>query len=196
MTPATTIHRLHALFTDPVQRMRVLLVMAFGLAAALTLNFAWTTFVAYGQELDLRLEVNALEYRNLQRLVAGSADYAEQTASLQDFQERLDRDHLVKAASPALSEAMLQNIVNELSSTNGVNLLSMRMLSRTERDGILLLRLMINARAEISAIKDFLLAVESNARLIVFDEMEIRQIGPNERRFYSFNAQLSAVTSQ
>ena len=196
MTSATANHRFHELLTNPAQRMRVLLVMAFGLAVALTANFVWMTIVEYERELDQRLEVRTLEYRNLRRLIAGSADYAEQTASLQAFQERLVREHLVKAASPALSEAMFQNVVNELSSSSGVNVLSMRMLPRTERDGVPLLRLMINSRAEISAIKDFLLAVETNARLIFFDEMEIRQISPNERRFYSFNAQLAAVTSQ
>lgn len=196
MMPAITSHRLHALFINPAQRMRMLLILAFGLAVVLTGNFVWTMIGEYERELDHGLEIRTLEYRNLQRLIAGSADYAEQTAALQAFQERLVREHLVKAASPALSEAMFQNIINELSNTSGVNVVSMRMLPRTERDGILLLRLMINARAEISAIKNFLLAVETNARLIFFDEMEIRQVSPNERRFYTFNAQLAAVTLQ
>ncbi|WP_459939102.1 GspMb/PilO family protein [Desulfonatronum parangueonense] len=175
--------------------MRALLGMTFVLGFLVMTNYVWSIIVDYGRELDQRLEIRALEYRNLQRLIAGSDEYAEQTALLQAFQERLAREHLVRAASPPLSEAMFQNIVNELSSGSGINIVSMRMLPRTERDGVLLLRLMINARAEISAIKDFMLAVETNPRFIFFNEVEIRQSGPTERRFYTFNAQLAAVTA-
>ncbi len=176
------------------KRMQLLLFVALLLFMIVAARFVWSWMREYDQELDQRIEMKILEYGNLQRLIAGSQEFASQASSLHEFRERLAREHLVKEASPPLSEAMFQNIVNQLTTDNGVDVLSMRMLPRAEHEGVLLLRLVINTRAEISAIQDFLTAVESNPRILFFEEMEIKQISQNERRFLHFNAHLAAVT--
>lgn len=186
--------RMQNVFTNPARRMQLLLGISLLLALALLVSFAWTAITGYRQDIDQRLEIRSLEYRNLRQLIAGRDEYARQVQEVLTMEDRLVRERLVKAASPPLSEAMLQNIINDLAGETGVNVASMRMLPRVDRDGILLMRLAISARADISAVKNFVLAVETNPRLIFFDELEIRQISQNERRFYHFNAHLAAVT--
>lgn len=185
---------LKRVFVAPVQRRQVMLAATVLLALTLLTGLVWPVLSEYARELDQRLETRSLEHRNFQHLLAGQDEYALQVEQLRAFQERLSRDHFVQASSPPLSEAMFQNIVNELSADSDVHVVSMRMLPRAERDGVLVLRLVINARAEVAAIKDFVLTVENNPRLIFFEEIEIRQISQNERRLYHFNAHLAAVT--
>ncbi len=177
-------------------RVRLLLLIMIVLVALQGARLGWIWLDEYSQGLDQRMETRSLEFRNLRRLIAESDVYAAQAESLKDFRERLEREHFVKAASPPLSEAMFQNIVNELAGSHEVNVASMRMLPRSEREGVLLLRLGIHARAEIGAIRDFVAAVEQNPRLIFFEELEVKQISRNERRFLQLNASLAAVSEQ
>ncbi|TVQ97004.1 MAG: hypothetical protein EA399_14640 [Desulfovibrionales bacterium] len=187
-------HCIQRALVSPTQRKRVLLAITALLGITLFASFLWSAVTEYDRKLDQRLEIRSMEYRNLQQLISSEDHFADQAEYLQAFLERLTRDHLVRAASPPLSEAMFQNIVNDLTSAHQVDVVSMRMMPRSDRDGVVLLRLAITARADINAIRDFLLAVENNPRMLFFEELEIRQISQNERRFYHFNAHLAAVT--
>jgi hypothetical protein len=176
------------------RRGRVLVTTALVLALLQVIRFGWAAASGFAEDLDQRIEIREMEYRNLTRMASGGAEYERMTERILRFREGLVRERFVAAATPALAEAMFQNILNDLVERHQITVVSLRMLPRLERDGVVLLRLGINARGEIGAIRDFLAAVEHNPRMLFCEEVEIRHISRQERRFFNFNAQLAAVS--
>lgn len=175
------------------RRNRILIWVALSLLMLQFFRLGWGTLSGYAQELEQRIEIREMEYRNLTRMISRGQEYERLAEEVRQFEERLAQERLVKAASPPLSEAMFQNIVNELADRHQITVVSLRMLPRAERDGVTLLRLGISGRAEIGALRDFLVAVEYDARMMFFEEVEVKLINQRERRYFNFNAQLAAV---
>jgi hypothetical protein len=175
-------------------RLRVLTALAVLLFVFVFVRYAWATLAAYNQRLDETIEMRTLELQRFSRILAEGDAYQGVHAELARFQEDLTAARFVKAATPPLSEAMFQHIVNEWADKMQVNILSLRVLPRVEREGFSVMRLAVNTRGEIAAIQNFLVAVRQSPRFIFFEEVEIKTISRNERRFFYFNAQLAAWT--
>lgn len=175
-------------------RVRILTGLTGLLFLAVLVNAAVTGWLAYGARLDEAVEMRTLEFQRLSRNVAGGDDIARLHAEISSLQDDVISSRLVKAGTPPLSEAMFQHIVNEWAERSRVSILSLRMLPRMDRDDFSVIRMAINCRAEIGGIQNFLGQVRQSPRLVFFDEVEIKNIGANERRYYYFNAQLSAWT--
>lgn len=176
------------------QRVRLLLVFCVILTLAVVVNLAATSWKDYSATLEETIEMRTLEYQRYARNVAEGDEYARLHAQIRSLQEDLLSSRLVKAGTPPLSEAMFQHIVNEWAERSRVSILSMRVLPRVDREDFSQMRMSINARAEIGGIQSFLGLVRQSPRLVFFEEVEIRNISASERRFYYFNAQLTAWT--
>lgn len=175
-------------------RVRVLLVLAGMLAAMIFGRFAWSSLDAYSMRLDEEIDMKTMELQRFSRILAEGDDYLGVHEDLLSLQENLIASRFVKGATPSLSEAMFQNIVNEWAEKSGLNILSLRVLPRTDREGVSVLRMVVNTRGEVGAIQNFIVALRQSTRFIFFEEVEIRTISRNERRYYYFNAQLAAWT--
>lgn len=175
-------------------RVRVLLVVCLGLVLIALGNMAVTSLRAYTARLDEAIDMRTLEFQRLSRNIAGGDVYVARHAEVSRLRDELVDTRLVKAGTPSLSEAMFQHIVNEWAERSMVTILSMRVLPLVEEEDFSRMRLAINARAEIGAIQQFMGLVRQSPRLVFFEEVEIRTISPQERRYYYFNAQLTAWT--
>jgi gluconate kinase len=58
-----------------------------------------------------------------------------------------------------------------------------------------MVRLRISCRAEIGAIRDFLIKVNNSEKFIFLQEIEVKSISRREKRFYYFNAVVSAFVA-
>jgi len=175
-------------------RVRIMIGLCLVLALVVAGNAAVSNWRGYSVRLDEVIDMKSLEYQRLSRNVAEGQAYEQLHAEMSRLREEWVEQRLVKAGTPSLSEAMLQHIVNDWAERSAVNILSMRVLPRVEGDDFTRMRLSINARAEIGGIQNFLGLVRQSQRLVFFEEVEIKNISANERRYYYFNAQLAAWT--
>lgn len=175
-------------------RVRIMIGLTVLLFVAVLINAAVTSWFAYSARLDEAIEMRSLEFQRLSRNISGGEEFARLHSEISNLRADVVSNKLVKAGTPPLSEAMFQHIVNEWAERSGVSILSMRMLPRQDRDDFSVMRMTINCRAEIGGIQNFLGQVRQSPRLVFFDEVEVKNISANERRYYYFNAQLSAWT--
>ncbi len=153
---------------------------------------AW--YVNYQHQLDATIELKVSQYEKVERLKAQSQQYAELSEALDRFTSQVAEKRFIIGGSTALSEVKFQNIVKQLASETKVNIRSLKTMPLRHRDGLSFLNLSINARAEIGAIQNFIASVQNNEKHIYFESFEIKRINTSERRFYYFNAQLTALT--
>ncbi len=181
------------LHTAPA-RVRWMLGLCCLLGLAVIGNIGLTVVMDYHSRLTEAVEMKTLELQRLRRNVASMQEYEELHTSVLALRDEIFTSGLVKAGTPSLSEAMFQQIVNDWADTAQVSILSLRILPRVDRDGFSQMRMAINARAEIGAIQTFMGLVRQSPRFVFFEEVEIRTISAQERRYYYFNAQLAAWT--
>jgi len=193
---STGLARLRGLLpTREEDRRKALAVVAGVLAVVLALRFLAGWYTGYQLELDEAIEMKTLQMEQLKRLAAGSSDYVELNKQLGQFQGQLSQGRFIEGGSPSLSEALFQNVVKDLAQKGQINLRAIKSLPPHKKEGLAFLNMSINARAEIGAIKNFLLLVQNSGRYIFFTEVEIKQLDQKERRYYYFNAKLSALTT-
>lgn len=175
-------------------RVRLLLLVCLALVTISLGNMAVTSLRAYTARLDETVDMRTLEFQRLSRNITGGDAYVAQHAEIARLRDELISTRLVKAGTLSLSEAMFQHIVNDWAERSMVSILSIRVLPLVEEDDFSRMRLAINGRAEIGAIQQFMGLVRQSPRMVFFEEVEIRAISPQERRYYYFNAQLTAWT--
>ncbi len=174
-----------------VRGMLVLCLVLGVMVAARGVIDAWT---AYTDGLDEAIEMKALEYQRLSRNVSGWAESGELHVEVGAFRDEVLSTMFIQAATPSLAEAMFQHVVNEWAEKSGVTILTVRVLPRQDRENLSKIRMVINTRSEIGAIQHFMELVRQSRRFIFFEDLEIKSIGTQERRYFYFNAQLVAWT--
>lgn len=182
--------------TDQSSLRKFLIIIAGLLLIVVLINKGWMAYANYIKDLNNRIELKNMQYKNLARVVDNSKQYEELNNSLQQYKNEIVGKKFITAETLALSEVNFQNVVNDLAKKSKVNILSMRMLPRSQLNGLYKLKIGINCRAEIGAISDFLKQVHDSSKFISFDQLEIKIVNRRERRFYNFNAQLSAWTEK
>ncbi|WP_045221779.1 GspMb/PilO family protein [Desulfonatronum thioautotrophicum] len=175
-------------------RLRLLLVVCLVLSVLASLHYASSRWRDVKASLEQSLEMKMLEHERFSRNLADAETFEKMYAELHSVREELITSRMVKALTPPLSEAMFQHIVNEWAEESGVSILSMRTLPRLEQEGFSRMRMAVTTRAEIGAIQEFMELVRQSPRFVFFEEVEIRQISAQERRYYYFNAQLVSWT--
>lgn len=172
---------------------QALIAVAVVLAVLLTAFRGYGWYADYRAELDQTIALKTTQLEKLERVAAGAQDFEKEKSRLEALIGALDA-RLVKGSTRSLSEAMAQNLVQELAQKAKVEIRTMKVLPAAAKDGLVFLNLSINGKGEIGAIKDLLEQVQTNRQYLFFRELEIKQVSASERRFYYINAKLSALT--
>ncbi len=151
-------------------------------------------YEGYAQKIQNEIDMKMTRYNRLSRLLADADRYRQEHSTLVEFKNNYVDSGLIQASTPALAEAQLQNVVDELADQSNLNVLSMRMLPRSQEGDITNLKIGINCRGEIGAIKDFLQRVSNQDKFLFVDQIQIQILNQREKRYYNFNAQLIAWT--
>lgn len=181
---------------QPMANKRTLLLLIA--AALLLLVVARWGIYAYQEKsrmLDQQLELKQLQFDKYSRIIRNGKDYVSMTADLEKFRDELIENRFISDETSSLSEARFQNIVKKLAADKHVDVRMTKVLPRKTVGTLSFLKLRINCRAEIGAIRDFLIGVQNDAHFIFFQKVEIKTISRREKRHYYLNAELVALTS-
>jgi hypothetical protein len=177
-------------------RVRILLLALVAvLMFVVAVRFLAGVYHGYAANMQTEIDMNMIRYSSLSRLMADEEKYREEHATLVRFKREFLDSGLIQASTPALAEAQLQNMINDLAQQANLNVLSLRMLPRTQQGDITSLRIGINCRGEITAIKEFLELASTHDKFLFVDQVQIQILNQRERRYFNFNAQLVAWTS-
>lgn len=174
-------------------RTRTLLIVAVVLSAIAIGYYGWRLYAGYDASLDERIEAKRIQYEKLTRLVQNSGEYEELNRVLGKFEQELTQKRFITGSTLPIAEARFQTLMNQLGSNAEINIRSTKILPHSNEENIVLLNLSVSARGEIGAIRNFLQSVAASGPLILFREVEIKQISTREKQFYYFNAKVSAV---
>lgn len=177
-------------------RQKTLLVVAGVLLAITAAYHAWSWYDGYVRELRSAIELRQVQYEKLSRLAANRPLYESRHDALKGFRDEYVSRRFVTGRTLPLAEARLQNMVNQMGQDSRINIRATKILPQSTREGLTVLGVSINARAEIGAIRDFILAVQGSPHSMWFEQLEIKQISSREERYYYFDARLAALTSQ
>jgi hypothetical protein len=177
-----------------LRRREFLLTLVGILCFLLLVKAGWSLYQGRNQVLDDEIALKTLQFQKYSRLVARRQEFSELNRALRKFADELKSRYLVLGETPTLTEVQFQTLVQRLARESKVDIRTTKFLTAQKRDGIKILRLRISCRAEISAIKDFLIAVHNSEKLIFLQEVEVKTISRREKRFYYLNAVLTALT--
>ncbi len=189
--------KLHRILGDKVGEqspMRKMLIAVAGILFILVLSqTGWNKYTSLQQDLEDQIDLMAVQLEKQKRIVEQSQAYLQANQELKELREQTVSTRLLQGDTPSLAEAKLQNLINEIAQEYNVNILSMRMLSRKSENIFSILQIGINGRAEIGAIKDFLVQIEQDERFMYISELEIKIVNRREERFFNLSAQIAAL---
>lgn len=189
--------KLHQIFGDKIgeqSAMRKILIAVAGILFILVLfQTGWNKYTSLQQDLEDRIDLMAVQLEKQKRIVKQSREYMQANQELKEFREQTLQTRLLQGDTPALAEAKLQNLINEIAQEYNVNILSMRMLPRKSENIFDILQIGINGRAEIGAIKDFLAQIEQDEKFMYISELEIKIVNRREERYFNLSAQIAAL---
>ena len=177
-----------------LRRREVLYAVAAVLALILVVRSGWSYYQDRNRALDEEITLKTLQYQKYSRLAARRQEFVELDQALKKFRREVETRYLVKGETPTLTEVQFQNLVQGLAGTAKVDVRTTKFLPARKKDGIKILALRLSCRAEIGAIRDFLLAVHNSEKLVFVEEIEVKTISRRERRFYYLNAVVTALT--
>lgn len=172
----------------------LLLLIAAVLIVVLSGRFVIGVYDEYAMNIQNEIDMKMTRYNSLSRLMADAEKYRQEHATLVRFRSEFLDLGLIQASTPALAEAQLQNLINELAEQSNLNVLSLRMLPRTQQGEVTNLKIGINCRGEIGAIKEFLLRASNHDKFLFVDQIQIQILNQRERRYFNFNTQIVAWT--
>lgn len=178
------------------RRRNLLLAVAAALFAVTAIYYAWSWYSGYVGELRSEIELRQAQYEKLSRLAANRPHYEGLHEALTHFRDEIVSNRFITGRTLPLAEARFQNLVNQMGQDARINIRATKILPQTSRDNMTVLGVSINARAEIGAIRDFVLAVQRSPHSMWFEQLEIKQISSREDRYFYFDARLAALTSQ
>lgn len=172
----------------------ILFVIMSVLLLVWLVRFFWSTYYDVHREISQSMEVNMTRYNSLVRLISDAERYQDESRILASFKMDYLEPRMIQAETPALAEARFQGLINTQAQDSSLNVESMRVLSRIQKDEFTSLSMGISGRGEIRSIKEFLAGVEYHDKFMFVDQLEIRIINQRERRFFNFNIQITAWT--
>ncbi|MFW5906373.1 MAG: type II secretion system protein GspM [Desulfobia sp.] len=189
--------KLHQILGDKVGEqspMRKMLIAVAGILFILVLSqTGWNKYTSLQQDLEDQIDLMAVQLEKQKRIVEQSQANLQANQELKELREQIVSTRLLQGDTPALAEAKLQNLINDIAQEYNVNILSMRMLPRKSENTFSILQIGINGRAEIGAIKDFLSQIEQDERFMYISELEIKIVNRREERFFNLSAQIAAL---
>lgn len=140
-----------------------------------------------------RIELRELQLNKYARISKNSDNYSAVNRALLGLQDDVQKQRLFHASTEALAQAKFQNLIKDLAKKNSIDIRSTKTISAHRQDDFALLRLRIDAKGEIGAIRDFLLDVRAENHYIFVSDLEIRTINSRERRYYYLTSELVAM---
>lgn len=144
--------------------------------------------------LDEEIALKKLQYEKFSRLVARQQEFIALDQALSRFHQEVKDKRLIRGETPTLTEVQFQNLLQTLARESAIDVRTTKVLPAAAKDGITTMRLSLSCRAEIGAIRDFLIKINNSDKLIFLQEMEIKNISRREKRFYYLNAVVGALT--
>ena len=181
-------------FTELLRRREVLLALVGILLLLVVGRAGLGAYQAHNQALDDEIALKTLQYEKFSRLVARQQEFAALDRALQKFDQEVKARYLVLGETPTLTEVNFQNLLQDLARESSIDVRTTKVLPEVKKDGITMLRLRLSCRAEIGAVKDFLIKINNSEKFIFLQEVEIKTISRREKRFYYFNAVVTALT--
>jgi len=172
----------------------ILILVMLVLLLATLVRFLTDLYAGYEKSLQNEVDIRMTQFNNMSRLIVDGERYQKEHAALSHFENEYIDSRLIRATTPSLAEAQFQNLINDMAKESNLNVQSLRVLPRTSQGNITSLKIGINCRGEIEAIKNFLHKAANHDKFVFIDQMEIRIISQREQRYFNFNAQLIAWT--
>ena len=157
-------------------------------------RFVTGTYAGYQESLQNEIDAAMTRFESMSRLIAQDEKYRQEYEVITDFENQFVSSRMIQASTPSLAEAQFQNLISDMAEDAGLNVQSVRVLPRTTQGNITNLKIGINGRGQIEAIKQFLENASSSDKFIFVDEAEVRILNQREHRYFNFNAQLIAWT--
>ena len=181
-------------FIDLFRRREVLLTVA-GILLVLVLGRAGLgVYQAQNLALDDEIALKGLQYEKFSRLVARQQEFSALDQALKKFDQEVRSRHLIQGETPTLTEVQFQNLLQTMARESSVDVRTTKVLPGVKRDGITMLRLRLSCRAEIGAVRDFLIKINNNPKFIFLQDVEVKTISRREKRYYYLNAVVTALT--
>ncbi len=172
----------------------VLVTVMLVLLVIVAARWGMSMYERYTANLQNQIDVQTTRYMSLSRLLSDADRYHQEHATLVKFKDEALDKGMITGSTPAMAEAQLQNMVDTLAEEAGLSVLSMRMLPRTSQGEITNLKIGINCRGEIGAIKEFLKSISSGEKYLFVDQVQIQVLNRRQHRYYNFNAEIIAWT--
>ncbi len=181
-------------FSDIFRRREFLLALA-GILLVLVIGRSGLGFYQdKNRALDDEIALKQLQYEKFSRLVARQQEFVALDQALKKFDQEVKARHLVQGETPTLTEVQFQNLLQTLARESAVDVRTTKVLPEIKKDGITMLRLRLSCRAEIGAVKDFLIKINNSDKFIFLQELEVKTISRREKRYYYLNAVVTALT--
>lgn len=177
----------------PRQFLKVLIPLAMILFVLVIVRWGHETWTEKTLFLNSVIELRELQLNKYTRIAENSGNYEAVNLALQRLQTEIQQKNLFYAASESLAQARFQSLVKNLAGKNLIDIRSTRVNPIRHQDDMVLLSLRIDAKAEIGAIRDFLLDLRSDPHYIFVSDLEIRIINSREDQFYYLTAGLVAI---
>ncbi|MBN2705124.1 MAG: hypothetical protein JXR89_01635 [Deltaproteobacteria bacterium] len=177
-----------------IKRREFLLALAAVLFFLVVARAGHGVYQARSRALDDELALKSLQYEKLSRLVARQQEFVELDQALSGFYQQVKDRHLVRGETATLTDVQFQNLLQALARESAIDVRTTKVMPEIKKDGVTLLRLRLNCRAEIGAVRDFLIRINNDEKFIFLQELEIKNISSREKRFYYFNAVITALT--
>jgi len=177
------------------KRREVLLVVV-GILLVLVVGRAGIGFYqAQNQALDDEIALKTLQFEKFSRLVARQQEFVALDQALRKFEQEVKNRNLLQGETATLTEVKFQNLLQKFAKESSVDVRTTKVLPEIKKADVTMVRLRLSCRAEIGAIRDFLVKVNNSEKFIFLQEIEVKTISRREKRFYYFNAVISAFTA-
>ncbi len=181
-------------YLELLKRREVLLVIV-GVLLVLVLGRAGLgLYQTRSQALDDEIALKELQFGKFSRLVARQQEFVALDKALRKFEQEVKSRKLLQGETPTLTEVEFQTLLQKLAQESSVDVRTTKILPALKKGGVTMLRLRLSCRAEIGAIRDFLIKINNSDKFIFLHEVEVKTISRREKRFYYFNAVITAFT--
>ena len=144
-------------------------------------------------QLDQSIAVHQMQLDKYRRIMENSARYEAANRALKTLQMQVRTQRFIAGETTTLAQAKFQNLIKQLALQHKIDIRSTKVLPVQEKDGLVLLRLRVDGKAEIANIERFLLALHGNSHYLFTPRLEIRVISRREQQFYYLTVEIMAI---
>ncbi|GEM_PF-6878302 len=172
---------------------RYLIPVAIVLALLVGVRSGYNYWHQQLDDINQSIAVHQMQLDKYRRIIKNSARYEAANRALKTLQIKTRTQRFIDGGTTTLAQAKFQNLVKQLALQHKIDIRSTKVLPVQKKDGLVLLRLRVDGKAEIANIEHFLLALYSNNHYLFTPQLEIRVISSREKRFYYLTVEIAAI---